>query len=76
MLTISLRNKFVIVGNERRGRQEILCWTPEDQEGTKSVFYEEVRMYNSLPVGIKQRDGLRTFKCELREYILNRMQDI
>jgi len=36
----------------------------------KSVFYESVKMYNSLPVGIKQCDR-RTFKRELREYILN-----
>jgi len=32
------------------------------------VFYEGVKMYNSLPVGIKQCDGLRTFKRELKEY--------
>jgi len=40
----------------------------------KSVFYEEVKMYNSLPVRIKQCDGPRTFKRELKEHILNAIQ--
>jgi len=39
----------------------------------KSVFYEGVKMYNSLPADIKQSDRLKTFKRELKEYILNRI---
>jgi len=48
---------MVIVGNENqrltKASRQALCWIPEDQEDTKSV-----KMYNSLPVGIKQCDGL------------------
>jgi len=40
------------------------------------VFYESVKMRNSLPVRIKQCDGLRTFKRELRGYISNIIQYI
>jgi len=31
-------------------------------------------MYNSLPLGIKQCDGSKIFKRELKEYILNTVQ--
>jgi len=37
----------------------------------RKVFYEEVKMYNSLPLGIKQCDRLKIFKRELKGYILN-----
>jgi len=37
----------------------------------KRVFYEGIKMYNSLRVRIKRCDRLRTFKRELKEYILN-----
>jgi len=38
----------------------------------KSVFYEGVKMYNSLSLGIKQCDISKIFKRELKEYyILN-----
>jgi len=33
--------------------------------------YEGVKMYDSLSLGIKQRDRLKIFKRELKEYILN-----
>jgi len=35
-----------------------------------SLFYEGVKMYNSLPANIKQSDRLKTFKHELKGYIL------
>jgi len=37
----------------------------------KNVFYEGVKIYNSLPANIKQSDRLKTFKRELKEYILS-----
>jgi len=78
MLPVLLRNKFVIVGNEkqRTTRQagnivlKLHCAeTPENQECTESMFYEGVKMYNFLSTSIKQSDRLKTFKRELKEYI-------
>jgi len=40
----------------------------------KSLFYEGVKMYNSLPANIKQSDRLKTFKRQLKEYILDRIK--
>jgi len=40
----------------------------------KSVFYEEVKIYSSLLLRIKQCDGLKIFKRELKEYISNIIQ--
>jgi len=78
MLTVPLRNKIVIVGNEnqRLTRQagNIVLGLRKTSSAQKSVFYEGVKMYNSLPVKIKQCDGLKTFKRELKEYILNIIQ--
>jgi len=77
MLSVSLRNEFVIVGNESQrltrqaGNIVLENWNRNAQ---KSVFYEGLKMYNSLLVGIKQCDGLRTFKRELTECILNTIQ--
>jgi len=42
----------------------------------KSVFYEGVKMYNSLSTNIKQNDRLKTFNRELKEYILSRIKYI
>jgi len=39
-----------------------------------SLFYEGVKMYNSLPANIKQSDRLKTFKRELKEYIIDRIK--
>jgi len=40
------------------------------------LFYEGVKMYNSLPANIKQSDRLKTFKQELKEYIISRIKYI
>jgi len=69
------RNKFIIVGNEnqRTTRQagNIVPELRKTKSAQKSVFYEGVKMYNSLPASIKQSDRLKTFKRELKEYVPN-----
>jgi len=71
---LSVRNKFVIVGNEnqRLTRQvgNIVLKLRKTRSAQKSVVYEGVKMYNSLPASMKQSDRLKTFKRELKEYIL------
>jgi len=80
MLPVLLRNKFVIVGNENqrltRQAENIVLELRKTRSAQKSVFYERVKMYNSLSVNIKQSDRLKTFKHELKEYILNRIKYI
>jgi len=62
-LPVLLGNKFVIVGNEnqRTTRQAgnivvILLGLRKTRSAQKSVFYEGVKMYNSLPGSIKQSE--------------------
>jgi len=73
VLLLSLRNNE-IVGNEnqRHTRQagNIVLRLRETRNAQKSVFYKG-KMYNSLPLRIKQCDRLKIFKRELKEYILN-----
>jgi len=80
MLPVLLRNKFVIAGNEnqRLTRQagNIALKLRKTRSAQKSVFYEGVKMYNSLPANIKQNDRLKAFKQELKEYILSRIKYI
>jgi len=76
------RNRMEIVesDSERQIRQQIrqvgsiVLEFRKIRNAQKSVFYKKVKMYNSLPVRIKQRDGLRAFKRELKKYILNTIQ--
>jgi len=71
MVTISLGNKCVIVGNEsqRLTRQagNIVLELRRTRSTQKSVFYEGVKMYNFLPVRIKQCDGLLYCVSEIAE---------
>jgi len=77
MLPVLLRNKFVIAGkeNQRSTRQtgDIVLEFRKTKSAQKSVFYEGVKMYNSLPTSIKQNERLGTFKRELRDYTLSRI---
>jgi len=60
MLLVSLRNQIGIVGNEsqRQTRQagNIALGFRKTRNAQKSVFYEVVKMYNSLLVRLKQCD--------------------
>jgi len=77
LLVLVLRDKFVTVGNEnQRPRQtgNIVLELRKTRSAQKSVFYEGVNMYNFLPANIKQSDRFKTFKHELKEYIVNRIK--
>jgi len=72
---LPLRNKIEIVGseNQRHTRQagNIALEFRKTRNVQKSVFYEGAKLYNSLPFGIRECDGLKIFKRELKDYILN-----
>jgi len=73
MLPVALRNRIEIV--EKRNEQaENMLGFRKTRNAQKSVFYEAVKMYNSLPLGIKQCDKLNPHKRELKEYVLNTIQ--
>jgi len=65
MLPVLLRDKFVIIGNQnqRLTRQagNIVLELRKIKSAQKNMFYEGVKMYNSLPANIKQNDRLKTF---------------
>jgi len=63
MLPGSLRNKFVIVENEK---QRLTRQTGKLRVHRKACFIKRVKTYNSSPVRIKQCDV--TFKRELTEH--------
>jgi len=79
-LPVSLRDKFVILGNENqrltRQAENIVLELRKTRSAQKSLFYEEVKTYNSLPADIKQSDRLKTVKRELKEYIPSRIKYI
>jgi len=56
ILPVLLRDKFVVVGNEkqRRTRQagNIVLQLRKSRSAQKSVFYEGIKMYNSLAASI------------------------
>jgi len=72
---LSARNKIERVGSEsqRQTRQtgNIVLGLRKTRNVQKNIFYEGVKMYSFLPLGIKQCDRLKTFKRELKEHILN-----
>jgi len=70
LLTVSLRNKIVIVENEsQRLRRQAgnVVLVRKTGEKIKNVFYESIKVYNSLPVRIKQCDGLLYCISEIAE---------
>jgi len=77
MLAVALRNRIERLesGSQRQTRQtgNIVLEFRKSRNARKSKFYEGMKMYNSLPAGIKQRDRPETFK-RVKEYIPNTMQ--
>jgi len=74
MLPVSLRNKIEIESESQRQTRQagnIVLGLRKIRNAQKSVFYEGVKLYNSLPFRIKQCDRLKIFKRELKEYMLN-----
>lgn len=74
MLPEQLGNKIVLVGstNVRQTRQadNIVIQFRRTRSAQKSIFYEGIQMYNSMPSELKQCDRLTTFKRMLKEYII------
>jgi len=73
MASVALSNKLEIVGRDcdRQTRQagNIVVTFRRTRSAQKSLFYEGIKMYNSLPTEIKQCDKIVSFKRLLREYI-------
>jgi len=74
MLPEQLGNKIVLVGdkNERRTKQagNIVIQFRRTRSAQKSLFYEGIKMYNALPLELKQCDRLTTFKRMIKEYLI------
>jgi len=72
VLPVSLRNKIEIAGSESQRRTKragnIVLELRKTRNAQKSVFSEGAKMYDSLPLRIKQYDRLKIFKRELKEY--------
>jgi len=73
MASVALSNKIEIVRRDcdRQTRQagNIVVAFRRTRSAQKSLFYEGIKMYNSLPTEIKQCDKIVSFKRLLREYI-------
>jgi len=74
MASMALSSKIEIVGRDcdRQTRQagNIVVTLRRTRSAQKSLFYEGMKMYNSLPIKIKQCNKIVSFKRLLREYIL------
>jgi len=71
MLPLSLRNKIETMGMHTRQAGKIVLGFRKMSNAQKRVFYKGTKLYNSLPLGIRECDG---FKRELKDYTLNRMR--
>jgi len=73
MLPTQLRDRLQIVENEctRETRQagNIELQLRKTKSAQKSLFYKEVKMYNALPVEIKNCDRLDVLKRRLKAHI-------
>lgn len=43
----------------------------KSNSGKKSVYFQGVKIYNSLPVGIKNSGSISKFKCRLKKHLLS-----
>jgi hypothetical protein len=75
MASVALSNKIEIIGREcdRQTRQagNIVITFRRTRSAQKSLFYEGIKMYNSLPTEIKQCEGIILFKRALKEYVVS-----
>jgi len=67
------RLRLVGDGSERQTRQseDIAVKFRRTRSAQKSLFYEGVVMYNTLPAEIKHCDRLEVFKRMLREFVIS-----
>ena len=70
-----LRDRIEIVGDEceRETRQKgnIVLQSRKTYRAQKSIFYNGVKMYNALPIEVKQCERIEIFKRRLKNYIVN-----
>jgi len=75
MLPEALRNRIEIVGSDRekqtRQTGNTVLKFRKARTAQKSIFYEGIKMYDSLPAMMKQCHGIESFKRTLKEYILS-----
>lgn len=75
MAPMALSNRLELVGSEcdRQTRQagNIVLTLRRTRSAQKSLFYEGIKMYNSLPTEIKQCVKIESFKRMLKVYIVN-----
>lgn len=73
MLPEVLRDRLEIVGEDygrdTRQKGNIVIQLRKRRSAQKSVFYEGVKMYNALPIEVKQCDKIEAFKRLLKEHI-------
>lgn len=74
MAPVVLSNKIEIEVREcdRQTRQaeNIRLTLRKTRSAQKSLFYEGIKMYNSLPIEIRQREKLTSFRRLLKEYVV------
>src|SRR5436190_1383537 len=75
MLTEMLKDRTESVGetSDRQTRQHmnIALQMRKTSNAQKSLFYEGVKMFNSLPRDVKNSALLPEFKRKLRDYVIN-----
>lgn len=69
-----LRNRIEIVGDgcdrETRQKGNIVLHLCRTSGAKKSIFYNRVKMYNNLPLEIRQCERLEIFKRVLKNHII------
>ena len=74
ILPEQLKDQLELVGsnNDRQTRQtgDIAIRFRRTRSAQKSMFYEGVKMYNTLPAEIKRCEKLEMFKRMLKEHVL------
>lgn len=78
MMPEHLRNRLRIIGDEseKQTRQagNIAIEFRKTRSAQKSLFYEEVLMYNALPDEIKRCDRLDIFERVLKRFIVSNVK--
>jgi len=72
-MALSLRNKIEIMGSESHmctGQTgTIVLELRKTRNAQKSIFYEGIKLFNSLLLSIRECGRLNVFKCKLKDCI-------
>ncbi|KAL0851343.1 hypothetical protein ABMA28_007163 [Loxostege sticticalis] len=72
---LSFRKKHEIQYSMKlRNANHLISRTPRTNYGRKNIEYEGVKMYNKLPIEIKNATSTASFKKKLKSHILNEME--